>query len=185
MVLLNSLTANSKGQRGRRKRHTYSCTYICWNCVYSHFAAGFQENVEEDDSDRGRGEVLVYSLSENAVTCELSRDVSQEYGGIRAMDPHPTFPNILLICEADGHILLFDIFVGCIVNTFEERGFHILYPQFQLIPTECHFTSDGLSFVVATEYGSISLYGYDDKSFYTMTPVEQFFQTDFEQFAIE
>jgi len=66
------------------------------------------------------------------------------------MDAHPTYPNILLICEADGHVLLFDIFIGCVVNSFEERGYHILHPQFQLIPTECRFTKDGLSFLVAT-----------------------------------
>lgn len=34
------------------------------------------------------------------------------------MDAHPYYPNILLICEADGHVLLFDIFIGCVVNTF-------------------------------------------------------------------
>lgn len=100
------------------------------------------------------------------------------------MDAHPYFPNILLICEADGHILLFDIFVGCVVNTFEERGFHILHPQFQLIPTECHFTKDGLSFIVATEYGSVSIYGYDDRCFFVGTPVEQFLQKDFKGFVL-
>lgn len=96
--LLATLAVTIKPHKGRRKRHHYSCTYICWNCTYSHFAAGFQEIVEEEESDRGRGEVLVYSLQLRKVTSELSRDVSQEYGGIRAMDAHPTFPNILLIC---------------------------------------------------------------------------------------
>jgi hypothetical protein len=184
--LLSTLTVNgNKPHKGRRKRQTYSCSYICWNCTYSHFAAGFQENVDDEDSDRGRGEVLVYSLKDHRVTCELSKDVSQEYGGIRAMDAHPCYPNILLICEADGHILLFDIFLGCIVNTFEERGYHILHPQFQLIPTECHFTKDGLSFLIATEYGSVSLYGYDSKHFYTGSPVEQFLTTDFLPIQLE
>ena len=84
--------------KGRRKRNNFSCTYICWNCTYSHFAAGFQENVEEEDNDRGRGEVLVFSMKENRVTIELSKDVSQEYGGVRAMDAHPYYPNILLVC---------------------------------------------------------------------------------------
>lgn len=101
------------------------------------------------------------------------------------MDAHPTYPNILLICEADGHVLLFDIFIGCVVNTFEERGYHILHPQFQLIPTECRFTKDGLSFLVATQYGSVSLYGYDSKYFFTGAPVEQFLQTDFQQIDVD
>ena len=54
-----------------------------------------------------------------------------------------------------------------------------MHPQFQLIPTECHFTKDGLSFIVATEYGSISIYGYDSKNFFVGAPVEQFLQSDF------
>lgn len=44
IYLITQLEVN-KGQKGRKKR-SYSCTYICWNCTYSHFAAGFQENVE-------------------------------------------------------------------------------------------------------------------------------------------
>ena len=101
------------------------------------------------------------------------------------MDAHPYYPNILLICQADGHILLFDMFIGCVVNTFQERGYHISHPQFQLIPTECRFTKDGLSFIVATQYGSISLYGYDDRVFFVGSPVEQFFKSDFEGFTID
>ena len=75
--------------------------------------------------------------------------------------------------------------MGCIVNTFEERGYHILHPHFHLIPTECHFTADGLSFLVATEYGSVSLYGYDSKAFFSTVPVEQFLPNDFEPFFLE
>jgi hypothetical protein len=81
--------------------------------------------------------------------------------------------------------LLFDLFLGCIVNIFEERGFHILHPQFSLVPTECRFTKDGLSFIVSSEYGSVSLYGYDSKIFYGLSPSEQFLETDFTEIRIE
>ena len=77
ILLINHLTVGAKGTKGRKKRNNYSCSYICWNCNYSHFAAGFQENIEEEDNERGHGEVLVYNLRERRVTCELSRDVSQ------------------------------------------------------------------------------------------------------------
>ena len=53
--LLSTLTVSGKPQKGRKRKHHYSCTYICWNCTYSHFAAGFQENIEDEDNDRGRG----------------------------------------------------------------------------------------------------------------------------------
>lgn len=101
------------------------------------------------------------------------------------MDAHPYYPNILLICEAEGHIILFDLFLTCIVNVFEERGYHILHPQFSLIPTECRFAQDGLTLIVGSEYGSVSLYGYDAKPFYSLCPSEQFLATDFKEFAIE
>lgn len=58
--LLHTLAVN-RGNKGRKKR-LFSCTYICWNCVFSHFAAGFQESIDEEDSERGQGEVLVYSI---------------------------------------------------------------------------------------------------------------------------
>lgn len=35
------------------------------------------------------------------------------------MDAHPYYPNILLICEAEGNILLFDIFLGVVINLFQ------------------------------------------------------------------
>ena len=54
--LLQTLVVNnSKIQKGRRKKHSFTCTYICWNCTDTHFAAGFQENIDQDDGDRGRG----------------------------------------------------------------------------------------------------------------------------------
>ena len=84
------------------------------------------------------------------MTYELSKDISLTLGGIKAMDSHPIYPNILLICEAEGHVILLDLFLGCVVNVFEERGYHILHPQFPLIPTECKFTEDGLYFIVST-----------------------------------
>ena len=75
--LINTLSIANKPHKGRRKKNNFSCSYICWNCTFTHFAAGFQENVEEEDNDRGRGEVLVFSVKENRVTTELSKDVSQ------------------------------------------------------------------------------------------------------------
>lgn len=48
ICLTNTLTVN-RGQKGRKKR-SFLCTYICWNCTYSHFAAGFQENVDEENN---------------------------------------------------------------------------------------------------------------------------------------
>jgi hypothetical protein len=44
---------------------------------------------------------------------------------------------------------------------------------------------DGLSFIVSSEYGSVSIYGYDIKKFYNLCPNEQFLITDFQKFTLD
>ena len=38
---------------------------------------------------------------------------------------------------------------------------------------------------MASEYGSVSIYGYDSRPFYQLNPTEQFLSTDFVEFRIE
>jgi WD40 repeat protein len=38
--LLSTLSVSKN--LNRRKKKTFSCSYICWNCTFTHFAAGFQ-----------------------------------------------------------------------------------------------------------------------------------------------
>lgn len=109
---------------------------------------------------------------------------SIDLSSITCIDTHPTYQNIALICDSYGKLLLVDIFENFIINMFEERAYHLGHPNFCLVPAECRFSQDGYSFVIATEYGNVSLYGYDIKDFYNVTPVEQFFETDYENFEI-
>lgn len=46
----------------RRKKRAFGCNFICFNCTNTHFVAGFMELVNEDDEDRGNGDVIAYSL---------------------------------------------------------------------------------------------------------------------------
>ena len=89
-----------------------------------------------------------------------------------------------MFCDKSGKIFIVDIFLKTIVNMFEERGFHLQHPQFRLIPTECHFSKDGTSFILGTEYGTISIYGYDIPEFYKTSPDEQFLGSDYLPFHI-
>ncbi len=89
---------------------------------------------------------------------------------IRGMDTHPTYPNIMVACEGTGRILIIDFILKSILNSFELRGFHLLHPQFSLNPGDCRFSKDGKYLVVSTEYGSISVFGYDLKNFYDTCP---------------
>lgn len=53
------------------------------------------------------------------------------------------------------------------------------------MPSECRFSQDGLTLLVATEYGNFSIYGYDVKDFYQIYPTEQLFANDYEEFQID
>jgi hypothetical protein len=46
----------------------------------------------------------------------------------------------------------------------------LLHPHFALNPGDCRFSNDGRYFVVSTEYGSVSIFGYDLKNFYETCP---------------
>lgn len=69
---------------------------------------------------------------------------------VRGMDTHPTYPNVAVICEGTGRILVIDFLLKTILNTFELKGFHLLYPYFSLNPGDCRFSKDGKYFVVST-----------------------------------
>lgn len=37
---------------------------------------------------------------------------------VRGLDAHPYYPNIVVICEGTGRIILFDIILKTVVNLF-------------------------------------------------------------------
>lgn len=82
------------------------------------------------------------------VTWEMSKTI--DLSSIRALDSHPFYPNIMAICDSYGKIMLTDIYENYIVNIFEERAFHLSHPSFCLVPSECRFSQDGLTLLVAT-----------------------------------
>jgi hypothetical protein len=134
----------------RRKKRAFGCNFILFNCTYTHFIAGFMELVDEDDDDRGNGDVIACSLDNKEVIFEFSKDMPIKVASVRGMDAHPTYPNIVVVCEGTGRILVIDFLLKTILNTFELRGFHLLHPHFALNPGDCRFSKDGQYFVVST-----------------------------------
>ena len=58
----------------KRKKKTYHCNFISYNCTYTYLACSFQEEEIDEDSDlRGDGEIIVYGLQKHEVTWEFSR----------------------------------------------------------------------------------------------------------------
>lgn len=165
----------------KRKKKNFACNFVCWNCTYTHMACSFiEEDLQEDDESRGDGDVIIYNALREEITWEMGRTI--DLASIKCMDSHPIFPNVMLICDGNGKILLADIYENIILNIFEERAFHLLYPEFCLSPSECRFSQDGMTFVVGTDYGNVSLYGYDLNDFYHIYPTEQFFESDHQSF---
>lgn len=71
------------------------------------------------------------------------------------------------------------------MNCFVENCTHIGYPLFNASILDGRFSPDGLSFAVATYYGSFSVYGYGARDMYITTPVEQFFLNEYDDFEVE
>lgn len=66
-----------------------------------------------------------------------------------------------------------------------ENCSHIGYPLCNATVLDGKFSPDGLSFAVATYYGTFSIYGYGDGDLFVPTPREQFFKNEYEKFEIE
>lgn len=71
------------------------------------------------------------------------------------------------------------------LNCFIENCAHLGYPLLNAPILDGRFSPDGLGFSVASYYGSISMYGYGDRDFFTPTPIEQFYWKEFQEFEIE
>ena len=70
--------------------------------------------------------MLIYNASRAEVTWEMGKTI--DLASIKCMDNHPTFPNVMLICDNNGKILLADIYENIILNIFEERAYHLMHP---------------------------------------------------------
>ena len=41
-----------------------------------------------------------------------------DLSSIRAMDSHPFYPNVMVICDSYGKVIIADIYENCIINIF-------------------------------------------------------------------
>jgi hypothetical protein len=101
------------------------------------------------------------------------------------LEPHPHHENIALYCECSGKVVLLDILQCVILTVFNSRGFHLGHPNFSVEPVEGKWSPTGDIFVVSSEYGNISIYGYGAKDMYRICPVEQFYASDNEVFIYD
>lgn len=122
--------------------------------------------------------MVVYNALKGEITWEMSKSI--DLASIRAIDSHPYYEQIVAICDSFGKVMLTDIYENYVVNIFEERAFHLNHPSFCLAPVDCKFSLDGLSLVVATEFGNFSIYGYDIEQFYSEYPTEQILESDYD-----
>lgn len=93
----------------KRKKKKYNCNFGCWNSTYTHITCSYEENeFDEETESRGDGEVIVWNALKNEVTWEMSKTI--DLSSIRAMDSHPYYSNIIVICDSYGKVMLTDIY---------------------------------------------------------------------------
>jgi len=55
---------------------------------------------------------------------------------------------------------------------FHERGYHMKLPNLEVPLLDGCFSPNGLTFVISSDFGSFSIYGYGTSEIYDQTPVE-------------
>ncbi|EAR90831.2 bromodomain protein (macronuclear) [Tetrahymena thermophila SB210] len=162
------------------------CEKNCWNVAFScknrYAFATFTRKMKR--TKEVETVVYVHELAEKKIKHEFTQQntPARLQDHILVFEPHPTQENILLTADYAGQIIIYDVSLGCILNIFQERGYHIGYPNLEVPVLDGCWAPDGLKFVASTYYGSFSLYGYDCAEIYKTTPTEQFFANDTEIF---
>jgi len=106
-----------------------------------------------------------------------SREVHQNR--VFVIEVHPSLSHIILTCDYDGVIALWNLKTSSLITQFKESGALLIRPETSIPLLDCAFAPDGLSFVVSTYLGSISLYGIAGTLDTYATPVDQFLSTDY------
>ncbi|KAL4459846.1 hypothetical protein ABPG74_003372 [Tetrahymena malaccensis] len=166
--------------------NTNKCEKNCWNVAFScknkYAFATFTRKMKR--TKEVETVVYVHELAEKKIKHEFTQQntPAKLQDHILVFEPHPTQENILLTADYAGQIIIYDVSLGCILNIFQERGYHIGYPNLEVPVLDGCWAPDGLKFIASTYYGSFSLYGYDCAEIYKTTPTEQFFANDTEIF---
>lgn len=111
------------------------------------------------------------------VTLQEAREVHQNR--VFVIRAHPSLSNIVLSCDYDGVIAMWNLQTASLLLRLKESGALLIRPEASLPILDCSFAPDGLSFVVSTYLGTFSLYGIGGTLDTYASPVEQFLSSDY------
>jgi bromodomain and WD repeat domain-containing protein 1/3 len=76
------------------------------------------------------------------------------------LEAHPIYDVVALSADENGSIILWNVEKGIPLKVFHERGYHLKLPNLEVPLLDGCFSPNGMNFVVSTDYGSFSIYGF-------------------------
>lgn len=76
------------------------------------------------------------------------------------LETHPHIEEVALSADENGLIILWNVRKGLPLKVFHERGYHLKLPNLEVPLLDGCFSPNGMTFVVSTDFGSFSIYGY-------------------------
>ncbi|CAD8172085.1 unnamed protein product [Paramecium octaurelia] len=177
-----------KSTEGRRVGEI-QCFAIAWSAKSTYALASFSKKLKKKgDEEKSKTQIQVYSTHENQVIhCMDQESLSQLKldSHVVFLEAHPIFEEVALSADENGLIILWNVQKGIPLKVFHERGYHLKLPNLEVPLKDGCFSPNGMTFVVSTDYGSFSIYGYGVQEIFDQTPVEQFYVSDSEHPIID
>ncbi len=131
----------------------------------------------EDEKSQEQSLIKVW----DSISSEIVHDLAR-YSGVHlqnytyVLSPHPKMEEILLSGSDNGTVCLWNLKTKQLIKKFLEYGIYSYEKYTMSNPYDGRFSSDGSCFVIGSDLGTISLFGFDGEQFkYCATRVEQFY----------
>ncbi|KRX10943.1 WD40-repeat-containing domain [Pseudocohnilembus persalinus] len=174
--------------RHKKNYYTSECSSIAWSLKGNYVIITFYKQPKKNnDYNDIYSFMCIYSMKENKILHWLSsQNTPLKFTDvIWIIEPHPLREEVVLSADESGQIAIWDIKMGVLLNTFQEKGYAMKWPQLDLPILDARFNPSGQQFAVCTSFGTLSIYGLGNSDFYKICPTEQFFASDTEPFAVQ
>lgn len=155
------------------------CDCVSWSCRGRYAIVTFGGK-DDDDSTIDRSIIYVWDQKKREVVREFGpRNSGMELVNFTfVLECHPKDENFFMSAGGGGKVNIWDIQKGESVQSFTEAGIYHRDSNMLDDIFDGKFSSCGKFFVVATVWGTLTIYSIYGKESYYATPVEQFFQYD-------
>ncbi|CAD8114683.1 unnamed protein product [Paramecium sonneborni] len=177
-----------KSTEGRRVGEI-QCFAIAWSAKSTYALASFSKKLKKKgDEEKSKTQIQVYSTHENQVIHCMDQESLPQLkldSHVVFLEAHPIYEEVALSADENGLIILWNVQKGVPLKVFHERGYHLKLPNLEVPLKDGCFSPNGMTFVVSTDYGSFSIYGFGIQEIFDQTPIEQFYVSDSEHPIID